>query len=100
MLSGYLEASHAKVDVLGFHFVEQSENGVTAHDLPVEVVGFECLQLREAVLGAIVDLLTFDERLEFLGLCVTRRIIEFSFAFVLLPEHLEVHILRLHYTFF
>ena len=49
MLAGLLIASHSQIDALGFDLVEESEDRVASHDLPIEVVRFECLKLSVAI---------------------------------------------------
>ena len=61
LLARLLIAPYPQVDILGFHLVEEGEDGVTPNDLPIEVEGLESLELCVAKVTIKMDVLGLAE---------------------------------------
>ena len=64
VLAGLLIASHSQVNALRLDLVEESEDCVASHDLSIEIVRLERLQLRVAILPVHHYLFVAAELLE------------------------------------
>ena len=98
VLASLLIASHSQVDALRLDLVEESEDCVASHDLPIEVVRLERLQLSVAIFTIDIDVLLFTEFNELRRIDILWWILKI--LFVLIPavsEQISVHI-RIDHT--
>lgn len=89
-LAGPLISFDAQIYVLHINLVEQSEHSVSSDDLTIEIVGFKCLELREAILRIIRDFSFCDKFFKLLCVSVLRCIVDVHRAFVIqVAKHIQ-----------
>ena len=61
VLACNLPATDSQIDILSVNFVEKSEDTVASHDLTIEVIWLESLDLSEAIISIHLDFLSLTE---------------------------------------
>ena len=61
VLACNLPATDSQIDILSVNLIEKSEDTVASHDLTIEVIWLESLDLRKAIISIHLDFLSLTE---------------------------------------
>ena len=92
MLSCDFETSHTQVDVLCLDFVKKSDYTVSAHNLAIEIVRLECLELHVSKVSIHFDVLFFNKLLEIRFIDIIGRRFQLTLTGITASKEISIYI--------